>query len=127
MTLSLLSKTALVAAFLLGLSSSSLAKGYIARSSTKFGVGFVNAATCWLEVPLRVCAKYRESRNPLYGICLAPSLGCLEGGTLTLGRLAGGVADVATFPVPWPQADFEPILEPIWKGEQPEEGPGGLP
>ncbi len=108
-------RIAIVAALLLAFSNSCLAEGYIAKASVKFGTGFINVATCWIEIPLRFCDKYRESQNHFYGACLAPSLGILEGGTLTLGRLASGIVDVATFMVPWPQADFGPIMEPIWK------------
>ncbi len=121
----LLGVVALIGMFLLLPSVSCCAEGYLAKASNKLGVGCVNVATCWMELPLRVYEKFDESRNPFYGVCLAPTLGVLEGNTLAAGRLAAGVADVSTFPVPWPMAHFEPVMEPVWKREPSEGGPAG--
>lgn len=123
-TILLLRLGALLAMFLLLPSVSRCAEGYLANASKKLGVGCTNVATCWIELPLRVYEKFDENRNPFFGVCLAPTLGVLEGNTLAAGRLAAGVVDVSTFPVPWPMARFEPIMEPVWKRQPFEEGPG---
>ena len=121
----MLAGTALVAALLLIPHASCHAGGSFAKAFTKLGTGFLNVATCWAEIPLRVYEKYGECSTPFFGVCLAPTLGVLEGNTLTLGRLAAGLADMSTFPAPWPRADYEPIMGPIWKREPIEEGRDG--
>ena len=55
------------------------------------GRGFVNVATCWMEVPR--CLVYYNSQVPVLGLVV----GACQGAGLTAIRAFAGVADILSF------------------------------
>ncbi|WP_119630258.1 exosortase system-associated protein, TIGR04073 family [Methylocaldum marinum] len=74
---------------------------------TKLGSGLSNLALGWVEFPKNIINTTNET-NVLFGL----SGGFLKGGLHTLGRIASGVVDVLTFPLP-----TQPITKPgfVWE------------
>ena len=71
---------------------------YRTRVVEKFGRGFANAATGWLELPKSMVLESR-AHNVLYGV----TLGLLEGAAQSVGRSLVGVVELGTFFVPNPE------------------------
>jgi len=72
--------------------------GYIDATAAKFGRGFANATTGWLELPKVVLHESRR-RSWLYGC----SLGLLKGVAQSVGRTVVGAVELGTFFVPTPE------------------------
>jgi len=78
--------------------------------TNKMGVGMMNAATAWTDLPRRIS----EKSNLLMGM----TLGLGEGMVSVLGRGAAGVIDMATFGMPPYE---EPLVVPEYRTENSEE------
>ncbi|CAI8839413.1 putative exosortase-associated protein (TIGR04073 family) [Methylocaldum szegediense] len=92
----------------LAVSSVSMASDDYGRDvGMKLGSGFSNIALGWVEFPKNMINTANET-NVLFGI----SGGFLKGGLHTVGRIASGLVDVLTFPLP-----TEPITRPsfVWE------------
>src|SRR5690606_9318069 len=90
------------------MSSASLASdNYGQNVGTKLGSGLSNLALGWVEFPKNMINTTNET-NVIFGL----SGGFLKGGLHTLGRIASGVVDVLTFPLP-----TQPITNPafVWE------------
>ena len=80
----------------------------------KIGVGAMNAATSWTEVPKQmgeVSAKY----NPLLGATVGLGEGLVKG----LARGASGIVDMATFSLP---PYNKPLMQPAYQVAKPDDG-----
>lgn len=90
------------------MSSASMASDNYGRDvGMKLGSGFSNIALGWVEFPKNMINTTNET-NVIFGL----SGGFLKGGLHTLGRIASGLVDVLTFPLP-----TEPITRPpfVWE------------
>ena len=72
----------------------------------KLGRGVANVVTSPLELPKSIQEVFYED-----GPVAAGTYGILEGAFKGIVRIAAGVYEVITFPIPFP-ADYEPIVEP---------------
>lgn len=72
----------------------------------KLGRGVVNVFTCWVEVPRHIAHEW-ERTDPVTGIFLGTATGVGWGAA----RLATGLYETVTFPMPVP-ANYEPMLLP---------------
>lgn len=83
----------------------------------KLGSGLSNLALGWVEFPKNMINTTNET-NVIFGL----SGGFLKGGLHTLGRIASGLVDVITFPLP-----TQPITNPnfVWQdfGVETQYGP----
>jgi putative exosortase-associated protein (TIGR04073 family) len=106
--------SALMALTLLCLAGSAFAQsGDIYRQQSdankmfhKLGRGVVNVLTCWVEVPRNIAIEW-EKTDPATGLVL----GTVKGAAWGFSRLATGVFEVFTFPLPVPEA-YQPLMEP---------------
>ncbi|MFC1809618.1 hypothetical protein ACFL3D_05830, partial [Candidatus Omnitrophota bacterium] len=69
---------------------------YGVKFGGQFLRGLLNAATCWVELPVTTYQKTMDGDNPF----IDPFAGLGEGAARTVGRAASGVLDVATSWVP---------------------------
>lgn len=72
----------------------------------KLGRGVVNVFTCWIEIPKNI-AKEWSQYDPFTGFIL----GTCKGFAWGAGRLATGLYDTVTFPLPIPKG-YVPLIEP---------------
>lgn len=72
----------------------------------KLGRGVVNVLTCWVEVPRNIAMEW-ERTDPATGLVL----GTVKGAGWGFARLATGVYETVTFPLPVP-AGYEAMIEP---------------
>jgi putative exosortase-associated protein (TIGR04073 family) len=72
----------------------------------KLGRGVVNVLTCWVEVPRNIAAEW-EKTDPATGFVL----GTVKGFGWGFARLATGVYETFTFPLPVPE-NYQPMLQP---------------
>ncbi len=79
--------------------------------TNKMGVGMMNAATAWTDLP-RGMARVSRNDNLLMGM----TLGAAEGVVSAIGRGAAGVIDMATFGLPPYE---EPLVSPEYRTENP--------
>jgi putative exosortase-associated protein (TIGR04073 family) len=90
-------------------------KSYYTDSPVSKGSdGFINATTSWADIPAEV-AETTEDQNLLAGV----TVGFGKGLASSVVRGAAGVVDMATFM--FPPYD-EPLAEPEYAVEQPQEG-----
>ena len=82
--------------------------------TNKMGLGVINAATSWTDIPIEI-AETSAKDNLLSGITFGFVKGLASGFT----RGAAGVVDVATFGLPPYQ---KPLMEPEYEVKRPEEG-----
>lgn len=73
---------------------------------TKLGRGVTNVLTCWVELPRNISMEW-ERTDPATGLVL----GTVKGSAYTFARLATGVYETVTFPLPVP-AGYEPMMDP---------------
>ena len=81
--------------------------------TNKMGIGMLNAATAWTDLP-RGMARVSRNDNLLMGM----TLGLGEGVVSAIGRGAAGVIDMATFGLPPYE---EPLVTPEYRTENPNE------
>lgn len=72
----------------------------------KFGRGWVNIFTCWVEIPHSVAIEWTRT-DPITGVFVGVPKGFVWGFT----RFSSGLYDVFTFPLPM-TTDYGPVLEP---------------
>ena len=72
----------------------------------KLGRGFTNLLTFWGEIPRGMEIAAHEK-----GIIEGSVTGFIRGGGKALGRLAVGLYEIVTFPLPLPK-NYEPVLQP---------------
>jgi len=82
--------------------------------ANKMGIGVMNAATSWTDLPREV-ARVSEEDNALAGWTWGFGQGLVYG----IARGVSGAIEVATFGVP-PYDD--PLVKPEYKVQQPDEG-----
>jgi putative exosortase-associated protein (TIGR04073 family) len=82
--------------------------------ASKMGMGMINAATSWTELPRQV-AKVSEEDNALAGWTLGFGAGLVSG----LARGVSGALDMATCGLP---PYDQPLMEPEYKVNQPNKG-----
>jgi len=82
--------------------------------ANKMGMGMINAATSWTELPRQV-ARVSEEDNALAGWTLGLGAGVVTG----LARGVSGAFDMATCGLP---PYDQPLMEPEYKVKQPNEG-----
>ena len=82
--------------------------------ANKMGVGMINAATSWTEVPRQV-AEVSEKDNVLAGWTLGFGEGVVSG----IARGVSGAFDMATCGLP---PYDKPLMEPEYKVRQPDQG-----
>jgi putative exosortase-associated protein (TIGR04073 family) len=82
--------------------------------ANKMGVGMINAATSWTDVPRQV-AEVSEKDNALAGWTLGFGEGVLSG----IARGVSGAFDMATCGLP---PYNKPLMEPEYKVRQPDQG-----
>lgn len=86
----------------------------------KLGRGVVNTLTCWVEIPRQISVEW-EKTDPATGLVL----GTVKGFGWGFARLATGVYDTVTFPLPVPPG-YQPLIEPefiitdVWGAPIPE-------
>ncbi len=81
--------------FVVGAPLAMAADGYGTQAADKFGRGFANTATGWIELPKNIVNTSKDS-NVLVGI----TWGLIKGALHTVGRTAVGAFELATFFVP---------------------------
>lgn len=72
----------------------------------KLGRGIVNVLTCWVEIPRQISQDWQET-DPVTGLVT----GTVKGVGWGFARLASGVYETVTFPLPVPP-DYQPLLLP---------------
>ena len=72
----------------------------------KFGRGFINGTTFWLELPL-AWYHYADQRDPFTMFFYGTADGIVQSGD----RLAGGAYETVTFFIPSPRY-YKPVLVP---------------
>jgi len=82
--------------------------------ANKMGVGAMNAATAWTEIPKQM-GETSAKHNPLIGATVGLGEGIVKG----MIRGASGVADIATFGLP---PYDKPLMQPAYEVKQPEKG-----
>jgi len=90
------------------MSSAAMASDNYGRDvAVKLGSGLSNLALAWVEFPKNIINTTNETN-----VTLGFSGGVLKGGLHTLGRIASGVVDVITSPLP-----TQPITNPtfVWE------------
>jgi putative exosortase-associated protein (TIGR04073 family) len=82
-------------------------RSYTGTVGEKFGIGFSNAATGWVEIPKTMYVSSLQE-----GLASGLTLGFFKGIVNTLGRTFMGVADMTTFMIP-----TKPMITPpvIWQ------------
>lgn len=82
-------------------------ESYLAKVGEKFGLGVMNVATGWMEIPKTV---YVTTSNE--GLAYGVSAGFFKGIAHTFGRTLGGTLEIATFIIP-----TKPMINPpmIWE------------
>ncbi len=73
----------------------------------KLGRGLSNAAFGWMDV-LKGIEDVGDNQNFIAGITWGP----IYGAGRAIQRTAAGVVEVATFPIPAPNNNFEPLVKP---------------
>jgi putative exosortase-associated protein (TIGR04073 family) len=92
----------------------------IDKMGEKFGRGFVNILTFWVEIPHSMAIEWNRT-DPVTGVFM----GGAKGVTWGAARLLAGAYEVVTFPFPTPN-DYQPIMHPeyimtaTWGNEFPE-------
>ena len=76
------------------------------RQLHKLGRGVLNTFTGVLEIPKRIAQVWRDT-DPVTGAVV----GSIEGAGWAVARIATGVFDIVTFPIPVPP-NYEPLMEP---------------
>ncbi|MCX7624763.1 MAG: exosortase system-associated protein, TIGR04073 family [Candidatus Sumerlaeaceae bacterium] len=93
----------------------------------KLGRGLANIFTGVVEVPKNISREWRKS-DPVTGVIV----GGVKGVGWAAARLAVGVYDTVTFPIPVP-ANYEPLMQPetplpsVWGEQLPYFDPEGDP
>jgi len=82
--------------------------------ANKMGMGFINAATSWTDLPREV-SRVSDEDNALAGWTWGFGTGLVSG----IARGVSGAFDVATFGLP---PYDEPLMEPEYKVQNPDEG-----
>lgn len=77
-----------------------------AGAFTKLGRGVTNVLTAPGEYVVQIADLYQDNDpfTAFFG-------GILKGTVMTVGRILGGVYDLATFPIPYPSA-YRPLWQP---------------
>ncbi|GAB6067701.1 hypothetical protein JCM13664_10190 [Methylothermus subterraneus] len=90
-----------------GVGAASAEENYGIKAGRKLGIGLVNVATGWLEIPKSAINTYNQT-NFWFGI----SGGVIKGLVNTGGRVLTGTLDVLTFYVP-----TKPVPQPrlVWE------------
>jgi len=106
-----------MAVLLVVLSSAAFA-GYWDNVSHKADRGFSNVLGCWLELPYQPYAVSKEK-----GIMQGAPMGLGKGIIMVPLRVLSGAADLATFPMPLPKAEWNGLVQPEYNPwvEAPEE------
>lgn len=107
--------------------TASAVEGYPERDETvmnhalhKLGRGVTNIFTFWVEWPHHIAIEW-ERTDPITGLFL----GTAKGVPWSVARLAAGLYDTFTFPLPYPDG-YEPLLYPefivtdTWGNEIPD-------
>ncbi len=102
--------------FLASVNTKTIATADMASNSpaNKIGLGALNAATSWAEIPKQINAV-SQKHNPLVGA----TVGLGEGIVTGLVRGASGVVDMATFTLP---PYDKPLIEPAYQVKKPDQG-----
>ena len=77
----------------------------------KLGRGVANVLLGFTEVPLTMIDVSRS-----HGEVAGATWGLVEGVCRMVVRMGVGVAEIVTFPAPFPKADYEPIFLPEFPG-----------
>jgi len=72
----------------------------------KFGRGFINGTTFWLELPL-AWYHYADQRDPFTMFFYGTADGIVQ----SADRAGGGAYEIVTFPIPSPRY-YKPVLVP---------------
>lgn len=72
----------------------------------KFGRGFINGTTFWLELPLAWYHHF-DKNDPFTAIFWGTAQGIVKSGD----RLGGGAYEIVTFPIPSPRY-YKPAMAP---------------
>ncbi len=83
----------------------------------KLGRGVINVATSPLEVPKQTFIEFNRGRKITFHVSVWILSGLAKGTAYSIGRLASGVWDIVSFPIPKP-ADYKPLMQPPTVFEQ---------